>query len=648
MAETGKGEMFMKWDLNLDVSAMLVMMILGIYGIHKKELPLRRNRLFYSVVISVWMVALTDIVSSIMCSFPQIFPVWSLYLINILYYGFKAVNPIAFLFYCLNLESRMKYTKLSTKILVYLPASFMLVLVLSSPLNHLIFSITPEGEFVYGPLRDLLFWESLYFFAISGIYLYRIRKILRSEIWLALNIAIGFSMVGQVLQTFFLPHTQSISLFNSLGILVIFLSYQNPDYFRDRVTTLFDLEGLRTLKAEDLRYRTYRPFVAMQLDNYQDLRLAYGDGNMDRLLEMVGKYIRFQFMDGPKFYVHSGRFMMMFDDNRQRDAAKERLISRFEEPFLLNGEAYYLSTSFFCNGSAISTKSVEEMQLLLELISEEARLRGKGADVTIDEEMYAKIRRQIEVGKALERAILNNSLLVYFQPIYSNHEGRISCAEALVRIRDPELGMIYPDEFIDLAEQNGSIIQLGHQVFEKTCEFICNHDMNELGLDYIEINLSPVQCMREQLSEELQQVLYRRRIDSRRINLEITESNHSGNQIARKNIMELAQYGIEFSLDDYGTGYSNLINVLSLPLKIVKIDKSIVWAYFRDDNPMLLHVLELFKESSLEIVCEGVEDQEMATKLRELGCDYEQGYYYSKPIPEEEFVEYILREKQRA
>ena len=133
-------------------------------------------------------------------------------------------------------------------------------------------------------------------------------------------------------------------------------------------------------------------------------------------------------------------------------------------------------------------------------------------------------------------------------------------------------------------------------------------------------------------------------MDPKYINLEITESASSDVEVIRANMDALHQNGITFSLDDYGTGYSNLVTVLSLPFKIVKIDKSLVWAYFRDGKDILLKVLHTFEDQPVELVCEGVETEEMARQLADMGCDYEQGFYYSKPVPEDEFVAYCKKE----
>ena len=122
---------------------------------------------------------------------------------------------------------------------------------------------------------------------------------------------------------------------------------------------------------------------------------------------------------------------------------------------------------------------------------------------------------------------------------------------------------------------------------------------------------------------------------------EITETATTDVAVIRENMHTLSKNGTTFSLDDYGTGFSNLINILDLPLHIVKIDKSIVWAYFSGARNVLPHVVKMFKSQNLKIVVEGVETQKMADELAQMGCDYEQGFYFSKPVPSETFLKYV-------
>lgn len=259
----------------------------------------------------------------------------------------------------------------------------------------------------------------------------------------------------------------------------------------------------------------------------------------------------------------------------------------------------------------------------------------------------AYMRRYDEIERAIDRALQHTNFDVYYQPIFSTKEKRIVAAEALLRMYDEEMGFVSPEEFIPIAEKNGKIIEIGHLVLERVCQFLQKEDIKKYGIHYIEVNLSIIECIQEGLPEELEHILKKYNVDYNQINLEITETALAQNQdILAENMKKISEMGLSFSLDDYGTGYSTITYMMTLPFKIVKIDKSILWSSFENEKAMiaLCASVNMIKDMQMEIVVEGVESEEMADKLAELGCDFLQGFYFSRPLPEEEFVKFLTRQ----
>ena len=259
----------------------------------------------------------------------------------------------------------------------------------------------------------------------------------------------------------------------------------------------------------------------------------------------------------------------------------------------------------------------------------------------VDEELIRRLKDYQSVRHLLVKAVHENTVEVYYQPIYDAAEQKVVFAEALARLPDGKGGIVYPDIFIPIAEKEGLILQLGMQVFEKVCFFISTHDMQALGLKSISVNLSPIQCRHKSIAEDLLETASRYGVDLHSVNFEITESSMMDIDSLREVMQRLIEAGASFSLDDYGTGFSNLINVLSLPFRIVKIDKSIVWAYFQGDEQVLPEIVRMFLTKRLQILVEGVETPLMAEGLADMQCRYEQGYYFSRPVPEKRFLDYM-------
>ena len=233
---------------------------------------------------------------------------------------------------------------------------------------------------------------------------------------------------------------------------------------------------------------------------------------------------------------------------------------------------------------------------------------------------------------------------MFYQPIIEASTGRIISAEALIRLNDRVLGFVSPEEFIPISESNGKIHEISEYVIDTVFRFIKEHNLQNLGVEFIELNLSVMQCMDKKLSQKLEYYLNKYDVDPKHINLEITETaTNFDEKRLRTQLQKLKNLGFTFSLDDYGTGYSNLVRVLEYPVDIIKLDKSIVWSAFQnmDSFVTLKNLISMFHDVRRRIVAEGVESEEQRNALRELGCDYLQGYFYSKPVDEDTFISYV-------
>lgn len=266
---------------------------------------------------------------------------------------------------------------------------------------------------------------------------------------------------------------------------------------------------------------------------------------------------------------------------------------------------------------------------------------SKDSKLCMDEKRF----RQVE--KAIDRALEEpKNLEVYYQPIYSIKENKVIAAEALLRLFDEEYGEILPEEFVYVAEKNGKIVELGHAALERVCTFLAKETAQDCGIKYIEVNLSILECLREELPMEIEQILTKHGIAPEQINLEIKEGALlQKNPMLAKNMDVLMEKGIRFSLDDYGTGASALTYIITFPFEIVKIDRDVLWTAMASEHAMmaLCASINMIKDMHMKIVVEGVESKEAAEKLKKMGCDYLQGYYFAKPLPEQQFMEYISK-----
>ena len=263
---------------------------------------------------------------------------------------------------------------------------------------------------------------------------------------------------------------------------------------------------------------------------------------------------------------------------------------------------------------------------------------GETLEQAVRREVMEESDRIQVVRQHLLAALADNTAVVCLQPIVRTETGEPVGAEALTRLPDGQGGLLPPSAFISLAEREGKIGILGDQVLHKVCRFLRDHHAELPWLKWINVNLSPVQCLQDNLADNLHAILQQYGISPEMIHLEITEETMIDSSKFAKQLQALQEYGFQFSLDDYGSGYSNLYRLIEYPFRNIKLDLSIVRSYMEQSNQLLPEVIRAFRAQHFEITAEGVEDKETVQAIKDLGCEYMQGFYFSKPISMDQFL----------
>lgn len=248
------------------------------------------------------------------------------------------------------------------------------------------------------------------------------------------------------------------------------------------------------------------------------------------------------------------------------------------------------------------------------------------------------------IEENLRKAIEEHQFSMYLQPKYSISKNEIIGAEALVRWINPERGMIYPDQFIPIIEENGSIVQVDHYIWSRACMFI--RKCIDAGIDScpISVNVSRVHLRGDECPQILSDMVRVSRIPEKLLELEITETADDL-QISRQTAL-LKEHGFTLLMDDFGSGYSSLNVLLESPFDVIKLDKRFIENMMNSDKgqSILEHVLQMASNLDITVLAEGVETKEQVMLLKNIGCDQVQGYYYAKPMPEDDFFELLTKQ----
>lgn len=266
-----------------------------------------------------------------------------------------------------------------------------------------------------------------------------------------------------------------------------------------------------------------------------------------------------------------------------------------------------------------------------------------------DDDMHEKIVREQEITQSMNRALANHEFCVYYQPKHCLDDERIIGAEALVRWNSPEKGMISPGEFIPLFEENGFIMKLDEYVWEETCRFI-KHGMDAgLSMMPISVNISRVNLFNPELCQVLSALVEKYQVPYDMLELEFTESAYTeAPQLMLQTMSTLQEMGFKVEMDDFGSGYSSLNMLKDVPVDVLKIDLHFMAKTANTEKAaaIMTAIVRMAKWLGISSIVEGVETEEQISFLKRIGCTMVQGYYFAKPMCEEDFVKYIDKYSQ--
>ena len=327
------------------------------------------------------------------------------------------------------------------------------------------------------------------------------------------------------------------------------------------------------------------------------------------------------------------------------EAIAQRIIAVMQAPFLVGGMEAFVGASIGISRYPNDASTPVSILRNADIALFRAKEAGRNTFCFFEEEMDWEISSRVNLGNDLRRALDQDELSVHYQPIVCLKTGIIISAEALVRWKHPERGFVSPAEFIPIAEDTGVIGPVGLFVLKTACENAQAWSKIVKTPPRVTVNLS-IKQLRLGLSPRMvQDVIEASGMPASQLTFEITESMIMSNIAAAIEWMQAVRaLGVQFSIDDFGTGYSSLSYLRRLPVDILKIDRSFVQgiAESKEDLSLVKTILGIGHSLSLKVVAEGAEESEQVHSLAKLGCDYVQGYYYSKPLAGPNFADFLV------
>lgn len=632
----------MIYNIHYDVCAIILALFSIVFTILKKGVKRIQNKLLLGLFVIVFVGSALDIASAIGDSYIYLFPHLVKDLLNHLYYLVHNTMPFVFFCYIICLIGYNLQMKKYRKIVLISSVPYILgqLIIITNVFHRMVFYYSESGQYLHGMLFGPVYVLCA-LYVVGGLILLihqgeQVQPLKKATCYFFM--AMGIAAV--IIQMIF-PHLLIQLFVEAFCFLGTLFTVENDDELYHMATGCYNRSSF--MYDQEIQFARGRKFnlIIVKIVNMRFLIASIGLKNVDEILKRYADSV----LDNPNassvYYCENGAFAIMTESE---DAEKELIadISRNLEQYK-SEEGMMSGVKFQVLSLSIPQDANDLAQILVIIDSEvdESQLAST-VDVNSNEEII-NYRREIQVEEAIERGLKRGNFEVYFQPIWNAAKNEITCGEALLRLKDKKLGVIEPEEFIPIAERKGYISKLGDYVFEKACSFIKNHDMNEPGLGYICLNISAYQINDENLIDRFCTILNRYQLDGSYFNLEITESSVMNNVNRLRRILGgFADKGFKISLDDYGTGYSNFLYLADMDFKFVKLDKSLLWQS-EDNNKaymVLRDTIRLVHDLGMKVVVEGVETLNQKNMLQALGCDYFQGFYYSKALEDEAFYRY--------
>jgi len=634
----------MVYYIEFDIAGIILCLILISHYFIKKHFNDIVNKLYIGLLFTILFTGIFDILSAV--SINNHYKPYLVIIFTNLYYLFcQGITYLFLSFVLYQLESDAHMSSIG-KHFLRLPIIYYVLIILTNGATGWVFSYSNETGYVTGPLNFLSYAISIFYFVWAFIFVTKRKNIYNKSLrYNVYNISI--LNFGFIIAQLFVPHHMIVGFGFSVGMVVLAFYSSRRDAIINQHTGMLNRECLseRITKLFYLNDKFETVFVRMA--DYDQITNVYGIQKTEELVNEIARYLTSLVGIGNAFQTNNSTFVLICDENININSFMRSIHTKLSAQWEIEGQTIsfaHLITRVSCPARA---KNIDAFLASITYFEKMKRMRY---GIVPSEELAIRDRvRETVVERAIKEGLLNGNVSVYYQPICTADDQNFVTAEALVRLNDPELGFVSPAEFIPVAERCGLMIDVGNFVLKEVCRFINENDLAELGISYIEVNLSVVQCLQRDFINFVDEITTQYGVDSDKICFEITETAaNCSPEIFTHNLETLSERGYRLALDDFGSGYGNIERMVTSPFNIVKFDKDMTDRVCETERmrKAFEKMVSFVKSIDQKIVSEGVETLEQYEFLKSVGVNYIQGFYFSKPLPEQDYIKFLNDHKK--
>ena len=628
-------------------SALLILATTIFFTVIQQRTAKLNNKLFLMIAGLLSLNAISQIIAEL--SYPHRFSDSWFLLINVSEYFYfmlhAMIPPLVLVYVNVVTGASTRYGRVK-RIIYELPLIVAEATLFLNPFLHWFFYYDENREFCRGYAESTLYLSAGFYLTVCLFTLVYTWKAVVMNRRIAIIYFFTVCIAGILVQLFFLDVKAELFA-ESVGLLGIMIAVETED---DRIDVDTGFYNRRALQLDLNNYLVNKRelwVMCIKVTNADIIPRVTGSENVDILSTLMSDYLRTKISRSYIYNMNPQTFVLTIldkDEEAVKSLATEILV-RFDMPWTINDNEYLLkAVIMFADVPKRLPSSADAFYMADSPVPE-----GNDKKILCGSDLNYLLRRSA-IQNAIVNGLKKDSFEVYYQPTFNLSDGSLHGAEALLRLDDETIGRIPPYEFIPISEQMGLVDVLDTFVLGEVCKLLSTELKNDTSIEAINVNLSVLQCMKPDFVQSIDKEADKYGIDRSRINFEITESVAASDYDQLSQIVsELKRSGFRFSLDDYGTGYSNVMSVFSMDLDIIKIDKSILWTAVDHELGRILleNTVRMIKQMGRKVLVEGVETKAQLDLLRDVGVDYLQGFYFSRPLPREEFLALVANEKQK-
>ena len=638
----------MEWNIAPEFCALVILVIIWMYEKKGSNIPNLKNKIFLGCLIITFIGIVSNITSTLMIYHYKEVPIWLTCIVTTIYFIFTPLMGLVYFYYAAATIYSKYYELKKVLIVAAIPMFCFFIVIAGNFYTKSIFYISEDLGYVRGKfiiVTYLIFY--LYCFLTFCLVAYKHSKIERKNIGIFLVFPILSVLIIAFQQTH--PNLILTGFAASCSLLIVYLYLQNKQIYIDYLTRIpnrWELMNMLDFLLQSGKKTENISLIIISLRDFRMINDRYGQQIGDAFLQKISNFLCGISPRGSVYRFNGDEFAVLLSEEVDMDIESfiAQIRKEMERMWRIEEYSFYLSIAIGVVTGIDKVKTVDSLIHSAEYAVVEAKKDKNNNVCFFDDDMFVKMERKKRIAEILRQKLKEESFEMYYQPIYSTSEKKFLNLESLIRLNDTPIGPIYPSEFIPIAEETGIIIEMTYVIVDKVCKFIKSLMDHNIPIECVHVNFSPLQFSQNNLGQRVLEIIEKNNIPSNTIKIEFTESAIADSTDTVVNFSkEMESHGIKMGLDDFGTGYSNVSTVTNIPFHAVKIDKSLVWMSLNNESgaSVVKNIIEAFSSIGMQVVVEGIETKEQIEKFIEYGVDQIQGYYFSKPLPSEEAIQFL-------